>query len=468
MSAESLPAINRPLLKSCSRVDIDLLQAVEQGGDRGELSRRTGLRAGSLDRQLDRLDRTVGLPVTKRGGHQVGLSRAGREVLAAGRRFFGQVDLAVATTIFGRGHEATSAPVVLDIASTDPMIDDMVEDVAGELDMFLSISHREPNQAMSLFADYQVAAALTWWFTDPRAAVDRPMAVFGVLDEPLWAVLPRTHRLAEARLVSLADLAEDRWITEIGPTSELSVAGAYQAAGLSAPSSVQVASASVARGMLRLGEGIGLSSTAAPANAAMVLRPIIERPCRTVGLLVDPTVVPRAVAERLAAMLTEQALERLDAPAARPAEDPWWSAWRQRQTARLPAVAPAMTIADLRDLGADHSETLDVADFHLLEAVAEYGSINRAATVLSISQSALTRRIHRLEQRLNAQLLVRSSQGTELTAPTRMFLRRLTVLEAEFQSAIAAARTGHRNQPVGDRQPATSPCLRAIRRTDAR
>lgn len=88
------------------------------------------------------------------------------------------------------------------------------------------------------------------------------------------------------------------------------------------------------------------------------------------------------------------------------------------------------------------SAQIDVEDLHLLRAVADHGSINRAAAVLSISQSALTRRIHRLELRLGASLLVRSSRGTDLTAPTRQFLDRLASFEAELH---AVGLTGQRD-----------------------
>jgi len=88
-------------------------------------------------------------------------------------------------------------------------------------------------------------------------------------------------------------------------------------------------------------------------------------------------------------------------------------------------------------------ETLDVADFHLLRAVAGHGSINRAAAVLSISQPALTRRLQRLERRLGAPLFRRGSRGTALTSPAQQFLGQLMVLEGEFHAATLALRPGY-------------------------
>ena len=48
-------------------------------------------------------------------------------------------------------------------------------------------------------------------------------------------------------------------------------------------------------------------------------------------------------------------------------------------------------------------------------ATAESGQVSRAATQLSISQSAVTSAIKELEADLGTQLFVRSSQGMEMT-----------------------------------------------------
>ncbi len=81
---------------------------------------------------------------------------------------------------------------------------------------------------------------------------------------------------------------------------------------------------------------------------------------------------------------------------------------------------------------------MDIDEFRVLRAIAEHGSINRAAAVLSISQPALTRRVDRLERRLGMQLLLRTSRGTSLTGPVRTFLEQLTALETEFHEACIA------------------------------
>jgi molybdenum-dependent DNA-binding transcriptional regulator ModE len=162
-----------------------------------------------------------------------------------------------------------------------------------------------------------------------------------------------------------------------------------------------------------------------------VRRPVVEQPSRHIGLLVDATVVPSAFALDLAAMLAARHTAR---------------AHRRRGHPVEVTVPPAPAPRSLRPGAVDESNgerpgppgELDNVDLESLRAVAEHGSINRAATVLSLSQlPALIRRVGRLEHRLGARLFVRTAQGTRLTGPVQQFLRRLAELEDELGSARA-------------------------------
>ncbi|MFI6486699.1 LysR family transcriptional regulator [Streptomyces sp. NPDC050564] len=413
-----------------------------QCGDLAEVARRTGSRHGAVERQLDRLDKTVGLPLTLRSRHTARLTSAGSRLLVAGRRFFRQVDLAVQTNIFGRGSEAVDAPAVLAIASAEPLLEDVVEDAAATLDILLSVRHDTPHQVMRALAGYHVDAAHTWSLDAPRNSVERAVRTYGVLDDPLWVTLPFDHPLAGRNAVSLADLRDENWVSEVGPDSEVLVARIFQAAGLPAPAALHVTGASVARGMLRRGDAIGLGSPTHPAVLApsVVHRSVVERPHRSTSLLVDPTVVPRALAEQLAALLADRYLRRFAEHHRDLLRDPWWTRWHREQTARNTRPVRESDAPDA-PLVPTATRKFDVEDLHVLRAVAKHGSINRAAAVLSISQSALTRRIHRLELGLGARLLLRSARGTDLTSPTRRFLHQLARFEAEFHDTAVACRS---------------------------
>ncbi|MFC9245923.1 LysR family transcriptional regulator [Streptomyces sp. NPDC057136] len=426
-------------------------------GDLAEVARRLGLRQGSVERRLDRLDKDVDLALTRRGCHSAQLTAAGSRLLVAGRRFFRQVDLAARTEIFGSGPEALDAPDVLSIASAEPLLEDVVEDAAATLGVLLSISHDTPHGALRQLADFSVDAVHTWGFDAPHAphaSVDRAVRVYDVLDDALWVTLPSGHPLADRESLALADLLDENWVSEAGPGSEVLVERVFHAAGLPKPARLQVAGASVVRGMLHRGDAVGLGSPTGPAlhTPNLVRRSVVERPRRTCSLIVDPAVVPGALAEQLATLLTARYLGRFAEHHQDMLRDPWWAQWYGAQLDRqdagaAPAAQTSPGAASSSEAGAEsgpesgsESGQLDVEDLHLLRAVAQHGSINRAAAVLSISQSALTRRIHRLEFRLGARLLLRSSRGTSLTSSTRQFLRQLDAFETEFHGAGIAAR----------------------------
>ncbi|MYV47379.1 LysR family transcriptional regulator [Streptomyces sp. SID2888] len=451
MSVAGRPELFSPF----SRHDLSLLAAVGRYGDIGEVARRAGIRHGTVERRLDRLDRAVGLPLTLRSRHTARLTSPGSRMLAAGRRFFHQIDLATRTHIHGHGSEAVDAPEVLSLASTEPLLEEVVEDVAALLGLLLSVRYEAPRQVAAQLAGHHVDAAYTWSLDAPRHSLERTTCTYEVLDDPLWVILPRDHPLADRDEVSLVDLREETWVSETGPTSEILVARVFQAAGLPEPHRLHVTSASVARGILRRGEAIGLGSPTHPAVLApsLVRRSLTERPRRTTSLLVDPTIVPRALAGRLARLLADSHLRRFAKHHRELLHEPWWAHWYAEQTRRRPHPDGTTPRADAAP-GPAEERKLDVQDLHLLRAVARHGSINRAAAVLSISQSALTRRIHRLEKALGARLLLRSPRGTSLTGPTRQFLRQLDLYEAEFRDTAVTCRMvdgplEQRSRPAG-------------------
>jgi LysR family nitrogen assimilation transcriptional regulator len=71
-------------------------------------------------------------------------------------------------------------------------------------------------------------------------------------------------------------------------------------------------------------------------------------------------------------------------------------------------------------------------DLKVFVAVAQHGSFSQAAADLCIVQSALSRRVQRLEQRMGAPLFERRARGVELTPQGQKFLRWAQRLVAEI------------------------------------
>ncbi|MEL6547707.1 MAG: LysR family transcriptional regulator, partial [Myxococcota bacterium] len=84
-------------------------------------------------------------------------------------------------------------------------------------------------------------------------------------------------------------------------------------------------------------------------------------------------------------------------------------------------------------------------DVRLFLAVVESGSLSAAARVLRLGQPTVSRRIAELEERLQAQLFVRSSEGAVVTAEGRALLpaaRRMSEAAADWRRALDASAPG--------------------------
>lgn len=106
-------------------------------------------------------------------------------------------------------------------------------------------------------------------------------------------------------------------------------------------------------------------------------------------------------------------------------------------------------------------------------AVAEHGSLNRAAEGLHLSQSTLTRQMHALEHQVGGRLFERSPSGVALTATGHALADSMRPVLTDFDAALAEVRKLARGQSarlrVGYLMSAAAeflhPALATLRRT---
>jgi DNA-binding transcriptional LysR family regulator len=78
----------------------------------------------------------------------------------------------------------------------------------------------------------------------------------------------------------------------------------------------------------------------------------------------------------------------------------------------------------------------DLADLRAFLSVADLGSFRAASDVLHLSQSALSRRVDKLEEALGVQLFTRTTRKVELTTVGRAFVHRARNVFDELDSAL--------------------------------
>lgn len=91
---------------------------------------------------------------------------------------------------------------------------------------------------------------------------------------------------------------------------------------------------------------------------------------------------------------------------------------------------------------------IEIRHLRAFVAVAQHGSVTRAAEDLHIAQPPLSRQIQQLEQMLGIQLFIRAGNGVSLTPAGARLLDRARVVLAEVSHLTAVARAEHDRNPV--------------------
>ncbi|MEV0318368.1 LysR family transcriptional regulator [Streptomyces sp. NPDC050658] len=171
------------------------------------------LTPSAVSQQLTALEQETGHRLVERGARGVSLTPAGEILLAHTNAVLAQLERAeaelaayssgaagtVTVASFATGIGLVVGPALARLATSAPGIRVRVQDAEGDA-------------SLPMVLDRQVDVAVAVEYRGAPGADDPRLTRVPLYAEPFDAVLPVTHRLADAERVPLAELAKDAWI----------------------------------------------------------------------------------------------------------------------------------------------------------------------------------------------------------------------------------------------------------------
>jgi len=193
-----------------------VLREVARLGSFNRAAGELGLTPSAVSQQMSALERTVGTAVVTRSTRGVHLTPAGRILVEAAESISAELGHA------GRELERLSATrtqhlVVSTFTSGGQGLlpDALLRFTADRPDVEFTVLENEPEESLPLVRSGQADLALAYHFDGPPPVVpgERSGLVWTpLLDDPMMIVLPARHPLAARGRLSIAELADERWV----------------------------------------------------------------------------------------------------------------------------------------------------------------------------------------------------------------------------------------------------------------
>jgi DNA-binding transcriptional LysR family regulator len=241
----------------------------------GRAAARLHIAQPPLSRQIQLLEREIGVTLFSRAGRRVRLSAAGEAFLRGTRRVLAEADAAVHDAQRAQRGEIGHLSLGFVGSATYAVLPALLRAFRARYpDVELTLEAMTSQEQLSALANGRIQVGLL------RPPVDdAALALRTVLREPLVAVLPTFHRLAVRERVSLAALAAEPFILyprAEGPAVRDAIVGACLRAGFS-PNIVQEAGGiAIIEGWVASGLGVSLviASPAQVHSTGVVYRPL--------------------------------------------------------------------------------------------------------------------------------------------------------------------------------------------------
>ncbi|MFD9405980.1 LysR family transcriptional regulator [Streptomyces sp. NPDC059989] len=295
-------------------IDVQRLRILRAVAEHGSFNKAAGallLTPSAVSQHIAALERSLGHPVAVRSTRGVTLTEPGRLLVEAAETISAELDqvrhaidrltaprprLTIATFTSGGRHLLPEALSLF---------------VAEHPEVELTVRQSEPEHAVPLVRAGAADLALAYHFDGPPPVEPgmRPgLDWVPLMEDPLWLVLPRGHRLAGRAALSPAELGGDRWVLGCLKT-EAFLRRYADLAGFDLRVGASTTDYFFAQTLVAAGVGVSLVPhvSLAPAPGLVVVRAEPPRPARHIGVAIPRRRRPHPYAEALTRALTTAA-----------------------------------------------------------------------------------------------------------------------------------------------------------------
>lgn len=194
---------------------IRILRAVEEVGSITAAAHQLGYSQPAVSQHLQRAERRIGMPLITRLGRSVKLTEAGRmiadiapEVLAAVDGVLNRLD---GLTQLRSGHVLMRGFP----SASSTLVPTLLDDIrAARPGISIAYAESEPDSSIAALAAGECDVALVCGYEPFGASseIGADIETVPLFTDPLYAILPREHPLADETTVNLLDLEDDDWV----------------------------------------------------------------------------------------------------------------------------------------------------------------------------------------------------------------------------------------------------------------
>ncbi|MEV7585095.1 LysR family transcriptional regulator [Streptomyces erythrochromogenes] len=168
----------------------------------------------AVSQQMAKLEREVGQPLLAKNGRGVRLTDAGRLLADHAARIISQVEQAQADVEAQRGCAVGELRIGAFPTAMRGLLPQALTALrTGHPELRVRVCEQEPEESMAAVVrgDLDMALAIDWH--NKRMPVPAELTRTHLLDDSVDIAVPSGHRLAERTAISLAEFADDEWIS---------------------------------------------------------------------------------------------------------------------------------------------------------------------------------------------------------------------------------------------------------------